>query len=244
MIFINIGYTFYIIINIKILTNSKAYRQCSLLLNKLSSRDAYPSDIFNIHSSILERCGKLNPKNFGGSITALPIIETINSDITEYIATNVISITDGQFYLNRELFMNSNKPAIDSGLSVSRIGSNAQCKLMKVLSLGLKNELTNYRFKDLSIDSLDFLKLQSLNLIFYQDYLLISSLELSSILLFFYRIGILFNTLFMIHRLIYLLATDYFYITYLIFLSKYNYTFYFYSFMVSIFNSSKIHIYV
>ncbi len=96
---------------------------------------------------------------FGGSITALPIIETINADITEYIATNVISITDGQFYLNRELFMNSNKPAIDSGLSVSRIGSNAQCKLMKVLSLGIKNELTNYRLKDLSIDSLDFLKL-------------------------------------------------------------------------------------
>ena len=93
------------------------------------------------------------------------------------------NITDGQFYTNRNLFLNSNRPAIDSGLSVSRIGSNAQCKLMKVISLGIKNELTNYRIEDLASDSMDFLKLCSLNLIFYQDYLLISSLEISLILL-------------------------------------------------------------
>ena len=106
---------------------------------------------------------KLKFNYFGGSITALPIIETINADITEYIATNVISITDGQFYTNHNLFLNSNRPAIDSGLSVSRIGSNAQCKLMKVISLGIKNELTNYRLEDLDSESLDFLKLSSLN---------------------------------------------------------------------------------
>jgi len=139
--------------------HSKAYRQCSLLLNKIPSRDAYPADIFNIHSSLLERCGKLKFSYFGGSITSLPIIETINADITEYIATNVISITDGQFYTNRNLFMNSNRPSIDSGLSVSRIGSNAQCKLIKIISVGIKNELTNYRMDDLASDSMDFLKL-------------------------------------------------------------------------------------
>ena len=93
-------------------------------------------------------------------------------------------------------YLNSNRPAIDSGLSVSRIGSNAQCKLMKVISLGIKNELTNYRIEDLASDSMDFLKLCSLNLIFYQDYLLISSLEISLILLLVYRNGILFNNSF------------------------------------------------
>ncbi len=103
----------------------------------------------------MERCGKLKFTYFGGSITSLPIIETINADITEYIATNVISITDGQIYTNRNLFLNSNRPAIDSGLSVSRIGSNAQCQLMKVVSIGIKNELTNYRLEDLPADSMD-----------------------------------------------------------------------------------------
>ncbi len=116
--------------------HSRAYRQCSLLLNKIPSRDAYPADIFNIHSSLLERCSKLSFNYFLGSITSLPVVETINADITEYIATNIISITDGQLYTNQNLFLNSMKPAIDSGLSVSRIGSNAQCKLMKVLSIG------------------------------------------------------------------------------------------------------------
>ena len=80
------------------------YRQVSLLLNKIPSRDAYPADVFNIHSSLLERCGKLKFTYFGGSITSLPIIETINADITEYIATNVISITDGQLYTNRNFY--------------------------------------------------------------------------------------------------------------------------------------------
>jgi len=109
--------------------HSKCYRQISLILGKIPSRDAFPSDIFNIHSSLLERCGKLSIFVGGsGSISAFPIIETINSDITEYIATNIISITDGQFYTNKQLFLNSIRPAIDSALSVSRIGSNAQSK--------------------------------------------------------------------------------------------------------------------
>jgi len=209
--------------------HAKSYRQCSLLLNKIPSRDAYPADIFNIHSSLLERCGKLKFNYFGGSITSLPIIETINADITEYIATNVISITDGQFYTNRSLFLNSNRPAIDSGLSVSRIGSNAQCKLMKIVSLGIKNELTNYRLDDLSSDSLDFLKLRTLNLIFYQDYLLISSLELSLVLLLAYNNGVFFHSSIIIHRFSMLFSLDYLYVIYLIFISKCNYTFNFYS---------------
>jgi F0F1-type ATP synthase alpha subunit len=154
--------------------HSKSYRQISLILGKIPSRDAFPADIFNIHSSILERCGKLKYFMFGGSITGLPIIETINSDITEYIATNVISITDGQFYISKRLFLDSCRPAIDSGLSVSRIGSNAQCKLMKVYSVGIKNLLINYHNL-------------SLNFIFFQDHLLISPLEISLLLLFLFR---------------------------------------------------------
>ena len=134
--------------------HSKCYRQISLILAKIPSRDAFPADIFNIHSSLLERCGKLMYCYFGGSITAFPVIETINSDITEYIATNVISITDGQFYTNKRLFLDSCRPAIDSGLSVSRIGSSAQSKLMKVLSVGIKNLLTNYRIMELSSNKL------------------------------------------------------------------------------------------
>lgn len=106
--------------------HSKSYRQISLILAKIPSRDAFPSDIFNVHSALLERCGKLSAIYFGGTISAFPIIETINSDITEYIATNIISITDGQFYTNKQLFLDACRPAIDSGLSVSRIGSNAQ----------------------------------------------------------------------------------------------------------------------
>jgi F-type H+-transporting ATPase subunit alpha len=121
--------------------HAKSYRQIPLLLFKIPSRDAYPADILNIHSSILERCGKLKSVYFGGSITASPCIETINSDITEYIATNLISITDGQFYTNKRLFLDSFRPAIDSGLPVSRIGSSAQCKLIKIISIGIKNEL-------------------------------------------------------------------------------------------------------
>jgi F0F1-type ATP synthase alpha subunit len=166
-----------------------------LLLNKIPSRDAYPADIFNVHSSLLERCCKLSFSCFGGSITSFPIVETINADITEYIATNVISITDGQFYTSKALFLAANRPSVDSGLSVSRIGSNAQCKPMKVVSKGIKNELTNYRVDDLASDSIDFFRLCSLNFIFYQDYLLASSLELSIILLLAHRWGVLFNHL-------------------------------------------------
>jgi F0F1-type ATP synthase alpha subunit len=120
--------------------HAKSYRQISLILAKIPCRDAFPADIFNIHSSLLERCGKLNYLYFGGSISALPVIETINSDITEYIATNVISITDGQFYLNKRLFLDSLRPAIDLSLSVSRLSSAVLIKLMKIAVYGMKNE--------------------------------------------------------------------------------------------------------
>jgi F-type H+-transporting ATPase subunit alpha len=108
--------------------HSKSYRQISLILAKIPSRDAFPADIFNIHSSLLERSGKLKYSIKGGSITAFPIIETINSDITDYIATNIISITDGQFYLDKKLFLDSIRPSFESALSVSRIGSASQSK--------------------------------------------------------------------------------------------------------------------
>ena len=103
--------------------HSKSYRQISLILTKIPSRDAFPSDIFNIHASILERCGKLKNTYWNGSISGFPIIETIANDITEYIATNIISITDGQLYTNKKLFLDSCRPSIDSALSVSRIGT-------------------------------------------------------------------------------------------------------------------------
>jgi F0F1-type ATP synthase alpha subunit len=194
--------------------HSKSYRQISLILAKIPSREAFPSDIFNIHSSLLERCGKLSAIYFGGSISSFPLIETINSDITEYIATNVISITDGQFYTNKRLFLDCCRPAIDSGLSVSRIGSNAQCKLMKNVSVGIKNELTNYRIMELS--NVDFSKYISLNNVFCQDHLFVSSIEASMILLLVYRNGILFSTLFLIQRLFFILAYDYVYVYYII----------------------------
>jgi F-type H+-transporting ATPase subunit alpha len=108
--------------------HSKSFRQISLLLESIPSRDAYPASIFNIHSSLLERSGKLKYSIKGGSITAFPIIETINSDITDYIATNIISITDGQFYLDKKLFLDSIRPSFESALSVSRIGSASQSK--------------------------------------------------------------------------------------------------------------------
>ena len=128
--------------------HSKAYRQISLIPAKIPSRDAYPADTLNIHPSLLERCGKLKYRYFGGSVSGLPVIETINPDITEFIATNVISITDGQSYTNKKLFIDSCRPAIDSALSVSRIGSNAQCKSLKVYSVGIKNLLTISRASD------------------------------------------------------------------------------------------------
>ena len=139
--------------------HSRAYRQISLIQNKIPSRDAFPSDIFNVHSSLLERggVGRIDScyciKSNKGSISAFPIIETIQEELSEFIATNVISITDGQYYSNRTLFNDSLRPAIDSGLSVSRIGSNAQCRIIKVCSTGIKNDLTNYRLAS-SLDSM------------------------------------------------------------------------------------------
>lgn len=204
--------------------HSKSYRQISLILGKIPSRDAFPSDIFNIHASILERCGKLKLCYFNGSITAFPIIETIANDITEYIATNIISITDGQLYTNKKLFLDSCRPSIDSALSVSRIGSNAQCKSIKIISGGSKNEPTNYRIMELSSNSFDFFKLLSLNQIFFQDHLYISSINLICILITLYRNGIFFNKAIKIKRLIYRISCDYFYFYYIIFLVKSSYS--------------------
>ena len=121
-----------------------AYRTLSLLLKRSPGREAYPGDVFYLHSRLLERACRLNEENGGGSITALPIIETQAGDISAYIPTNVISITDGQIFLMSELFNAGQRPAIDSGLSVSRVGSSAQYKCMKQTSKSLKIELASY----------------------------------------------------------------------------------------------------
>ena len=122
-----------------------AYRTLSLLLRRAPGREAYPGDIFYLHSRLLERACKLAPEYGGGSITALPIIETQAGDISAYIPTNVISITDGQIFLISDYFNAGQRPAVDSGLSVSRVGSTAQIKAMKQVSKSLKIELANYR---------------------------------------------------------------------------------------------------
>src|SRR5574344_1937363 len=122
-----------------------AYRALSLLLRRSPGREAYPGDIFYLHSRLLERACKLAPEYGGGSITALPIIETQAGDISAYIPTNVISITDGQIFLVADYFAAGQRPAIDSGLSVSRVGSAAQTKAMKQVASSLKIELANYR---------------------------------------------------------------------------------------------------
>ncbi|SBT75623.1 ATP synthase F1, alpha subunit, putative [Plasmodium ovale] len=122
-----------------------AYRQLSLLLRRPPGREAYPGDIFYIHSKLLERSSKLNDDLKGGSLTALPIIETLNNDVSAYIPTNVISITDGQIFLESELFYKGIIPAINVGLSVSRIGSSAQYKCMKKLASSMKLELAQFR---------------------------------------------------------------------------------------------------
>ncbi|GAB64930.1 ATP synthase alpha chain [Plasmodium cynomolgi strain B] len=122
-----------------------AYRQLSLLLRRPPGREAYPGDIFYIHSKLLERSSKLNDTLKGGSLTALPIIETLNNDVSAYIPTNVISITDGQIFLESELFYKGIIPAINVGLSVSRIGSSAQYKCMKKLASSMKLELAQFR---------------------------------------------------------------------------------------------------
>ncbi len=122
-----------------------AYRSMSLLLRRPPGREAYPGDVFYLHSRLLERAARLDDKYGGGSITALPIIETQAGDISQYIPTNVISITDGQIFLETELFFSGQRPAVNSGLSVSRVGGNAQTKAMKKVSSGIKLELAQYR---------------------------------------------------------------------------------------------------
>jgi F-type H+-transporting ATPase subunit alpha len=122
-----------------------SYRTLSLLLRRSPGREAYPGDIFYLHSRLLERACKLAPEFGGGSITALPIIETQAGDISAYIPTNVISITDGQIFLVTDYFAAGQRPAIDSGFSVSRVGSAAQIKAMKQVASSLKIELANYR---------------------------------------------------------------------------------------------------
>ena len=121
-----------------------AYRAMSLLLRRPPGREAYPGDVFYLHSRLLERAAKLNDELGGGSLTALPIIETQAGDISAYIPTNVISITDGQIFLQTDLFASGIRPAVDSGLSVSRVGSHAQTKAMKKESSSLKLELAQY----------------------------------------------------------------------------------------------------
>lgn len=122
-----------------------AYRTLSLLLKRSPGREAYPGDVFYLHSRLLERACKLAPEYGGGSITALPIVETQAGDISAYIPTNVISITDGQIFLMTELFNAGQRPAVDSGFSVSRVGSAAQIKAMKQVSGSLKIDLASYQ---------------------------------------------------------------------------------------------------
>ncbi len=121
------------------------YRQMSLLLERAPGREAYPGDIFFLHSQLLERAGKLKSEIGGGSMTFLPIAETLQGDITGYVPSNLISITDGQIYLNSGLFQEGFKPAIDIELSVSRIGSRVQCQAMRSLSKGLRYTYVQYR---------------------------------------------------------------------------------------------------
>ncbi|MGI6766518.1 MAG: F0F1 ATP synthase subunit alpha [Lentihominibacter sp.] len=122
-----------------------AYRAMSLLLRRPPGREAYPGDVFYLHSRLLERAAKLSDEMGGGSLTALPIIETQAGDVSAYIPTNVISITDGQIYLEGELFFSGQRPAVNAGISVSRVGGNAQIKAMKQVASKIKLELAQYR---------------------------------------------------------------------------------------------------
>jgi F-type H+-transporting ATPase subunit alpha len=122
-----------------------AYRQMSLLLRRPPGREAYPGDVFYLHSRLLERAAKLNDENGSGSLTALPIIETQANDVSAYIPTNVISITDGQIFLETDLFFQGIRPAVNVGISVSRVGSSAQIKAMKTAAGPIKGELAQYR---------------------------------------------------------------------------------------------------
>src|SRR5688572_22580770 len=122
-----------------------AYRQLSLLLRRPPGREAYPGDVFYLHSRLLERAVKLSDEKGGGSLTALPIIETQEGEVSAYIPTNVISITDGQIYLEPDLFFAGVRPAINVGISVSRVGGNAQTKAMKKIAGSLRLDLAAYR---------------------------------------------------------------------------------------------------
>lgn len=122
-----------------------AYRAMSLLLKRPAGREAYPGDVFYLHSRLLERAAKLSDEKGGGSITALPIVETLAGDISAYIPTNVISITDGQIYLESELFNSGVRPAVNVGLSVSRVGGSAQRKAIRQISGQLRINLAQYR---------------------------------------------------------------------------------------------------
>jgi F-type H+-transporting ATPase subunit alpha len=122
-----------------------SYRQMSLLLRRPPGREAYPGDVFYLHSRLLERAAKMNEDHGAGSLTALPVIETQAGDVSAYIPTNVISITDGQIFLETELFYKGIRPAVNVGLSVSRVGSAAQIKAMKQVAGTIKLELAQYR---------------------------------------------------------------------------------------------------
>src|SRR5437867_5497996 len=122
-----------------------SYRQLSLLLRRPPGREAYPGDVFYLHSRLLEHAVKLSDENGGGSLTALPIIETQEGEVSAYIPTNVISITDGQIYLEPDLFFAGVRPAINVGISVSRVGGNAQTKSMKKIAGSLRLDLAAYR---------------------------------------------------------------------------------------------------
>jgi len=125
--------------------HAASYREISLLLRRPPGREAYPGDVFYLHSRLLERSAKLSDKNGAGSLTALPIIETQAGDVSAYIPTNVISITDGQIYLETDLFNQGVRPAVNVGLSVSRVGGSAQIKAMRQVAGTLKLELAQYR---------------------------------------------------------------------------------------------------
>src|SRR5881398_3094950 len=122
-----------------------AYRQLSLLLRRPPGREAFPGDVFYLHSRLLERACKLNDENGGGSLTALPVIETQAGDVSAYIPTNVISITDGQIFLQSDLFYSGVRPAVNVGISVSRVGASAQTKAMRKVAGRLRLELSQYR---------------------------------------------------------------------------------------------------
>ena len=139
--------------------HAQAYREISLLLRRPPGREAFPGDVFYLHSRLLERAAKLSDKLGGGSLTALPVIETQAGDVSAYIPTNVISITDGQIYLEADLFNSGIRPAINVGISVSRVGGNAQIKAMRQVAGSLRLDMAQYRdlaaFAQFGSDQLD-----------------------------------------------------------------------------------------